>query len=367
MSDRRFVHFSKYLSGEISPETGLPARTSNYIARVLRRTLDFLEYVHKKFAPYATWVIKAKKEKRTDQRGRSHSAWFHSCIPVEESPEARLPISTAVIKKLKSGVVELWPESKSDNSYHLQRRKTLLIVVLEKLGCRRSEAAQIQVPEIYKAYNSLYKRPLLKIPNVKGKRKFRYVPVSRVILSTWIDYIETSRATILHSRGVIKDHGFLFVSVKDATPLSIDYITTEINELRHLLNIQDPCHPHLFRHHFVTEMVKLLVVRTQARSKDTFTQMLIDDARLFKELREWVGHRSVESLAIYIDLAFQELADLPKIYDEARSRVAIDDCISVLDELRSRYDSGDLSDVEYGFLAREILEASRSEIGPTCS
>ncbi|MFK1048573.1 tyrosine-type recombinase/integrase [Pseudomonas aeruginosa] len=362
LSDRRFVAFCNYLKAEVCAATGVAKRSDNHVARILRRTLDLLEYLNKYLAGGRDLDVKAEKRERRAKDGKKSLVWYHACIPVEQGGEARLPIGDAVIKKLKNGIRRLWPESAGVEAYWLQRRKLLLISVLEKLGCRRSEAARIRVVDIYDAYNSPFKRPLLKIPNVKGRRRFRYVPVTRVALEIWIDYIETARLAILHKNNVKDDHGFLFVSVNSGFPISIDYITTEINELRHRLNISDPCHPHLFRHHFITEVIKILALQYSAVDSDSFTQMLINDARLLKDLREWVGHKSIQSLMVYIDLAFRELARVPDAYEEVRLTMVIDDCAGALDDLQARFDEGTLSETEFIYLARQVLASTQSEI-----
>ncbi|MGU2064696.1 tyrosine-type recombinase/integrase [Pseudomonas aeruginosa] len=362
LSDRRYVAFCNYLKADVCPSTGATKRSENHVARILRRTLDLLEYLNKNLAGGRNFNIKAEKRERRGKDGKKSLVWYHACIPIEQAGEARLPIGDAVIKRLKDGIRQLWPESAGVEAYWLQRRKLLLISILEKLGCRRSEAARIAVNDIYEAYNSPFKRPLLKIPNVKGRRKYRYVPVTRISLEGWIDYIETARRAILHKHNIQDDHGCLFVSVSSGRPINIDYITTEINELRHRLNIADPCHPHLFRHHFITEVVKILALQYRAPDADGFTQMLINDARLLKDLREWVGHKSIQSLMVYIDLAFRELAKVPDAYEEVRLKMVIDDCAGALDDLQARFDSGTLSETEFIYLAKQVLASTQSEI-----
>ncbi|OUM24655.1 hypothetical protein B8W72_26155 [Pseudomonas putida] len=359
MTDTRFVGFYKYLSAQlgVAPEG---RRSTNYVVRLLMRTLDFLEYVHVRFGGGKKMLIKTSRRDVKGRDGHTHSVWQHPCFPVLEDSNKRFPIGNDVIKKLKVGIPALWP-STNQKSYLLQRRKLTLISILEHLGCRRAEAAMIKVEELYKAFDMPYKTPLLKIPNVKGKRKFRYVPIRRAQLSQWIDYVETARFEVLDRLGA-DDNGYLFVSHVSGDPLSYDYITTEINELRRRLKIGEPCHPHLFRHRFITEIVKLLAIQYHSDTPERFKDLLISETRLLKDLREWVGHASVESLAIYVDHAYEELGGTDQIYDDVQRTLALDEGSERLDELARLYRAGELSETEWIFLCRECLEMTRVEI-----
>lgn len=358
-TDSRFIGFYKYLSAQFgaSPEG---RRSTNYVVRVLMRTLDFLDYVHARFGGGKKMLIKASRRDVKGKDGRNHNVWHHSCFPVLEDSNKRYPLGNDVLKKLKLGIPVLWP-STNHKSYLLQRRKLTLISVLEHLGCRRAEAAMIEVEELYKAFNMPYKTPLLKIPSVKGKRKHRYVPVRRALISQWIDYVETARFEVLDRLGS-HDHGYLFVSHTSGAPLSYDYITTEVNDLRRRLKIEEPCHPHLFRHRFITEIVKLLAIQYHAQTPERFKELLVSEARLLKDLREWVGHASVESLATYVDHAYEELGGVDQIYNDVQRTLAIDECSERLDQLERLHSVGELSDAEYIFLSRECLEMTKVEI-----
>ncbi len=156
---------------------------------------------------------------------------------------------------------------------------------------------------------------------VKGRSGFRFIPVSRSVLSTWVDYIIEFRNPRLEQLRNISacndylDHDCLFTSLRSGQPLAINTITNEVSELKIAAGLSKRAHPHMFRHRFITNKFKELIIEYALKGTDV-TRSAIANSELIKtKLREWTGHKLVESLDRYIHLAFSELANIPAVVE----------------------------------------------------
>ncbi len=61
----------------------------------------------------------------------------------------------------------------------------------------------------------------------------------------------------------------------------------------------------MFRHAFITNLFTLLVERHKFESKDEFEAALISDKEFLRKVKEWTGHKSVESLRTYLTKVFE--------------------------------------------------------------
>ncbi|MBR2563054.1 MAG: hypothetical protein IKE29_00345, partial [Paenibacillus sp.] len=61
----------------------------------------------------------------------------------------------------------------------------------------------------------------------------------------------------------------------------------------------------MFRHAFITNLFRLLVERHKYESKDEFQAALISDKEFLRKVREWTGHKSIESLRDYLTKVFE--------------------------------------------------------------
>ena len=61
----------------------------------------------------------------------------------------------------------------------------------------------------------------------------------------------------------------------------------------------------MFRHAFITNLFTLLIERHKFESKDDFEAALISDREFLRKVREWTGHKSIESLRDYLTKVFE--------------------------------------------------------------
>ena len=118
-------------------------------------------------------------------------------------------------------------------------------------------------------------------------------------------FIETQRKRLVErllAAGTIEnDSGHLFLGVRGRA-ISEEIITKKVNTLAKLAGIDEKTCPHMFRHRFTTIQVAI-------RLKEYGNQRLPMDVAhtILVKVAELTGHSNPDSLAPYIDLAFDEL------------------------------------------------------------
>jgi integrase len=308
MTNTRYEAFILGLSAKRTPN-GAEARSSNVIRAIGSISLDFLNHVgelhnHTNFIA-KKGIIKAIRVDKDLPKELKHKArglkWYHTILPTPEPERPRYPVSDMTIQRLYEAA-DLRPRG-------LARRSKVLISVLEHTGARRSEIAVLLVQDVIKAFNSTDANPLVRLATLKRRSKhFRFVPVPRAVIAVWVDYIKTTRKLIIIKKhGHSIDHDLMFINHLTGGPLSPLSISNEIHDLKIAAHIDEPAHAHLFRHRFITNKLKMLIMQFDFDNQDSFRRALLDISGFKHKIQEWVGHINVESLERYIHLACSEI------------------------------------------------------------
>lgn len=334
-----------------------PARNENSLHTIGSVCLYFLEFIgtllkNDKFVA-KNGIIKAYQEKVKNPAGHNTYVWRHHSFSSGEASEKRKPISQHTIKELRDAANML------PTSDHIAARTQLIISLLENIGGRRGEIAELLVEHVYKANAMRY--PSLEIITLKrGVAKTRKVPVTHMLLNEIHDYIEVYRSDIIHRSLKGKDHGFLLVAETTGQPYSPDSITNEIRLLRIKAGISEPATAHLFRHAFITNLFALLIDRHRLKDGVSFKNQLISDRFFKQQILQLTGQKTLTALDTYIDIAFARVnnytasvsaADLLRIHrqfddyfdrllsDHVEGRISTDQFYSSLSRLREARDS----------------------------
>ena len=255
-------YFELFIGGLEVKVNGERVRGNPKVREIGSRSLDFLHFTSVALG-YPNFVspdgvicgYRVSPEDRKNFHQRYHKLeWYHHSFPSGGSDKKRFPISEGAIISLR--------EQANKQSKHLKARMLTMLSVFEFSGARRIEVARLRVSDVVRAHQLNDASPLVRFETVKQDGiSFRFVPIPRVIVSSWIKYIETSRMEVVDKTiGLNKDHGFLFVSINKGTPISADTFTNDIHDLKVLAGLRTPAHAHLFRHRFITEQLKNLIV-----------------------------------------------------------------------------------------------------------
>ncbi|UQY33057.1 site-specific integrase [Pseudomonas fulva] len=331
------------------------ARNEDTLHDICSACLYFLEFIGSLFDDdkfvAKNGIIKAYQEKVKSPAGYDTYVWRHHTFSSGEAGESRKPISQHTVKDLREAA------NKFPKSDHIAARTQLILSMLENLGCRRGELAEILLESVLEAM--AMKFPSLKLITLKrGRPHLRTVPVTRMLLNEIYNYIELYRVDIIDRCLGGKDHGFLLVAETTGRPYSPDSITNEIRLLRKNANISEPATAHLFRHAFITNLFVLMIERHRLRDQASFKNQFISDTFFKHQILQLTGQKTLKALDTYINIAFARVnnytasvsaADLLRIHRQ------FDD---YFDRLLSDYTEGRISKEKF-HRALATLRAAR--------
>jgi len=191
-----------------------------------------------------------------------------------------------------------------------------MLKLLEMTGARSGELAHLKIIDIENAYNQ--ENSFLKMITLKRKvESTRLVPVEKIELKEIILFIKINRSRVVKNTvGKIKDEGFLFISETTGKKLQNITLTNEIKRLRLLSGIKNQVCAHMFRHRFITKYFVRLIKQYDFENQDDFRNALLDVNSLKTQIQQVTGHKNVNSLDHYIDLAKEELINIKEVVNK---------------------------------------------------
>lgn len=342
LSDNQFTDLIKSLTTEIDPITNLRVRQNNQVRTIGNQCIDLLFFIQNLYnisnligttSSYKIRVIyKSKANLKSTRQTTRNGYYIHHSFPQQNNIKTKFPVSFHAIKKLREYI-------KSNYERPLAFRQLCIIETLEYTGARRAEVCLLKVQDVINALKCPSNSPSLRLTTLKNKKKReRFVPIPRNFLENLSIYIRFFRKNLISKTiGLQNDHGFLFISHTSGLPLSPDSLTTYFYNWGKSLN--ENLHPHSFRHLFITEKLKLLILKHNYENIDDFRHALLNTSMFKQMLQQWTGHSSIQSLDRYINLAFSDIVRSNKLKDDVQislSITAFKDRISFIkDEINS--------------------------------
>lgn len=334
INDNYFTLFIQGLS--VLSVDGRKKRSSNEVIKIGTKCIDFLMYLSEFYRVdgfigsencSVTIIrnefiksIRSKKNKKIEY-------WSHESFPDPDPTKRRQPISNDAVKALKN-------EAQKITDQGLRLRAELMIACFEQTGARRAEVSNITVANVEAASHSSGSAPMLLISTVKGGND-REIPVPRVFIQLAMKYIKRVRRRVISSKlGRSNDHGVLLVSHTTGHALSIDTLTTYVSNLVKSAGIEEHAHPHLFRHAYITQKFIATILLHDLNNKDDFRRALLSTSAIKLDIQQWTGHKSLDSLDTYIDLAFYEISEMNKIHNDITLTSAVNLASDRLDSLK---------------------------------
>ena len=111
------------------------------------------------------------------------------------------------------------------------------------------------------------------------------------------------------------DKGYLLISENTDKAILPVTITNEINKIRKAARIDENVCAHMFRHRFITNLFIQLIKQYDIQNKDQFRNSLMDLENLKVYIQQATGHKNVNSLENFIDIAKSELTHMNKVVD----------------------------------------------------
>lgn len=326
LSAAHFRLFLKSLKVRRNSENPVQKNTAIASGRVVMDFLAYLDELHN--TNILTTRLEAERRAQTvKHNGKTFKTetWWHPSLGTPSPRRRRSAIEEATIAALVDAA-----DTSSEDDYVVSRRK-ILVKVLETLGARIGEVAQIRVEDI----NEAHKNGAIKISSLKrGGPHTREIPILAQDLVELEQFLIERKIAL--KRAKQKDTGYLFTSSRTGRPLSATSLGNEILLLRRIAGISEKASAHLFRHRFITKLLILLIEAHELRSANDLRKAMHEVEGLKLVLMEWTGHKSMASLNGYIDLAYSEWKSLDKTVDRALKNRARDTFIRSVSEIAAK-------------------------------
>ncbi len=313
--DNETVHvFSKYLVSEEDPVAfQAQRRGGRQVNKIIRRALVFLKWYQTLF-PISEPIVGIFGEgakitienRQLNVKGRKISFIWHSSMVPNDVPRDVKPLSRSLYLELLEACDLI------TKSPYIKARSRTLLKLLGDTGARRVEISQLTVADIYEAIDNGNGK--LKLFTAKrNDKQERLVPIPLTTLKAVLSYVEVQRkihVRKLKNRKLIsQDNGWLFLN-NVGQQLNTETITQDIARLRQIAGISESATAHMLRHRWIT-------IQVLERLKSYIGQKLPMDiaSTILTKVASMTGHKQIESLWPYIDLAFEEMG----IWDTAES------------------------------------------------
>ena len=114
--------------------------------------------------------------------------------------------------------------------------------------------------------------------------------------------------------------------------------------IRDKLNLSGDLHPHAFRHAYITNMLKeIILTHKEINNEDDFRLYIINTEMFKLQLQQYSGHSSLESLNTYIHLAFSELSGTTNTYNAVMLKKSIGIFETQIDNIKLQIDRKELT------------------------
>ncbi|ANQ27735.1 integrase [Vibrio natriegens] len=361
LTDATFTLFVQSLQAERTP-LGELKRKNNSVIKIAHTCLDFLQFIQE-FHDLSAFIGKDKGnsiqilEKHYKRKQEGYKGYIegvkvtHAAVPTKDEIKKRHPVA-------EEDALRVWELIKTQKSKDKRRRDMALYTAMEQLGCRVSELHLIKVTD----YEEARRTGMITLTTLKRKddNTTRKVPVPHLLLSVIADYIKVRKKAVRKKK---VQHDYLFISLKTGQPLSADSWTTYMNQWRKELGIERPVHPHLWRHAFVTDKLKELILATkEVNDKDDFRKHLLHTQTFKMQLQQWTGHKILSSLDTYIDLAFADIHGYTEVYNAVSLKSSVELAKRQIELLEEQIARKELTPTAALCEIKELLGAFQSDI-----
>ena len=103
----------------------------------------------------------------------------------------------------------------------------------------------------------------------------------------------------------------------------------------------------MFRHRFITNLFIQLIKQYDIQNKDQFRNSLMDLENLKVYIQQATGHKNVNSLENYIDIAKSELTNMDNVVDNLLEEINIESVEKEKQRLLTMLKNKEISTAEY--------------------
>jgi len=310
-------------------------RNNNTIKGILTHIVIFLKWVQKEHCPNRNLIgvdTGLKRHQIKLQTGVYRKGGYSNIYEIfpHKLPDAiqqpKKPISSANIKLLWNALAKdkfnmginkrlqaiFSKQEQKDHIAYMYNRRIFQLIMLEATGLRPQELITIKA----KSNKKLLDDSRIEIPTLKREKSTRIIPIdSRTKIKVQL-FLELHREKLIKrliKHGVVSDiseiDDVMFLNPETGKVVKPDAAYMEFKRLSNKAGITQKNCQSMFRHRFVTNMVKLNLIsfmdKNPVKSRYNFADS--DYRTILTKVATFTGHKDPESLRHYIDLAWDEL------------------------------------------------------------
>ncbi len=325
LHDDNFYQFVQSLRAEKKcVGSAVKRRNDNTVARVIDTAIEFLIWlqthvVHdrnivgpRRIAPQ----ISLLEKKLSNRRGEHSLSLKYPFTPTPDAADPKKPLTSHLRNLLWDGVKTLCYKAQKnldvDQRNYLRARRELLLLLFEATGCRPGEAAMLSASDNENCV-SKGKITLVTMKRRKGIDPKRCIPLDKETAIKLEVFIHKHRRELLQRlRGQkveVRPQDKVFLGCRTGAPITGSSLIKEFQRVAAASGIDERACLSMFRHRFVTNMVKLhLIAFSQSHPGATRALISEGDYRtILRRVATFTGHGSEDSLFHYIDWAWEEL------------------------------------------------------------
>lgn len=159
-----------------------------------------------------------------------------------------------------------------------------------------------------------------------------------------------------------QDHGYLFINEHNGEKSFDTVISNDVNVLKKVANIEGQACAHMFRHRFITKQFVNLIKQYKYENQDQFRKALLDTNTLKQKIQQMTGHQNLNSLDVYIDLAFNEVFNSKTVLDKVAVANAYESFDSQLKIITLQLVNGEISPTEFEKQQQELIKNREDSI-----
>jgi len=391
-ADLKHSHIDEFIY-ELCQETDIyneRVRNNNTVKAIVATSINFLVWVQQNIATERLiagvddagkrYQIKLKQEVYAHRTGRQiiHNV-FPMNIPRATTTNAT-PISTVNIRKLWDTLEASRSDKnvsrklrglfsrkqQADHLEYMHRRRELQLVLLEATGLRPQELITIPCSN---NVASLRKSQLI-LPTLKGridsKNNMRTIPIPRSLAMKTEIFINSYRKKLIErllAAGIIQSEkdvdNVIYLNSESGKEVLPDAAYQEFRRLTVRAGIKQKNCQKMFRHRFITNMVKLHFISFMDKNPLKTRHIITDsDYRtILRKVAGFTGHKSVDSLWHYIDLAWEELDAFAHSYEVKELQDRLKSVFYLTNELK-----GDVQNVSGKHLSNVTMEKLNAKL-----
>jgi integrase len=314
-------------------------RDNNTVKLIIANSISFLDWLQINIVTDRNIVGVNKEDKRyqirlkrdafrTDGGKVINYTLFPSSLPDSTKTE-KSPMPTVIKNKLWDTLSKSKSDSKCSNKLkgkftkkeqkehleYMHARREVQLILLDATGLRPQELITIKVSVNLK----LLQKNQIKIPTLKrreARSKVRVIPIDRAVAIKLEIFINKHRKLLIRrliNTGIISSvhdvDDVIYLNSETGKEVSPDAAYVEFRRLSLKAGISQKSCQSMFRHRFITNMVKLHLIGFRDNNKLKTKHMMTesDYRTILKKVASFTGHKEPNSLMHYIDLAWDEL------------------------------------------------------------